>query len=140
MSLVNPWKSYRQVATQTAPPGQLVLMLFEGALRFLHSAKEAFRKDDPCDRNAGVNDNIQRAQQIIHELNAALDLQQGGEFARTMRALYEYFDRLLHRSNIQKHPDGLDEVIMHVAGLRDAWATMLRNGPVAATAAVEAAA
>ena len=49
MNLRQPWQSYRQVSTQTASPGQLVLMLFDGAIRFLDRALEGFELEDPVE-------------------------------------------------------------------------------------------
>src|SRR5882724_12147306 len=98
MHVANPWKSYRRIATQTAPPGQLVLMLYEGAIKFLERALPGFSCDDPAQANMLVHNNLQRAQDIIRELNASLNMEQGGEFAQTLRRLYDYFDRRLMES------------------------------------------
>jgi flagellar secretion chaperone FliS len=125
MHVANPWKSYRQIATQTAPPGQLVLMLYDGALRFLERAVMGFRCEDPAEANMAVHNNLQRAIDIIRELNLALDLDKGGQCAVTLRELYEYFDRRLWESNVQKRSEGVHEVIQHLTVLRDAWASML---------------
>ena len=125
MHVANPWKSYRQIATQTAPPGQLVLMLFDGALRFLDRAIAGFELQDPTEANMAVNNNLQRAMDIIRELNLSLNMEQGGECAVTLRRLYDYFDRRLWESNMHKRPEGVHEVIRHITVLRDAWATML---------------
>jgi flagellar secretion chaperone FliS len=127
MHIANPWKSYRQVATLTAPPGQIVLMLYEGALRALERALTGFSHDDPGQVNMIVHNNLQRAQEIIRELNYALNMEQGGECASTLRQLYEYFDRRIWESNVQKKSDGIKEVIRHLTELRDAWAVMLDN-------------
>ncbi len=127
MRAINPWKSYRQIATQTAPPGQLVLMLYEGALRALERALRGFTCDDPAEANSLIHNNVQRAQEIIRELNLSLNMEQGGDFASTLRRLYDYFDRRLWESDVQKKADGVEEVIRHVTVLRDAWATMLNN-------------
>jgi flagellar protein FliS len=127
MHVANPWKSYRQIATQTAPPGQLVLMLYDGALRSLERARTGFSIEDPAEANMTVHNNIQKAQDIIRELNLALNMEQGGEFAATLRRLYDYFDRRLWESNVQKRREGADEVLRHLTVLRDAWAAML-NG------------
>ncbi len=127
MHVANPWKSYRQVATQTAPPGQLVLMLYDGAIKFLERALPGFSIEDPAQANMLVHNNLQRAQDIIRELNTSLNMDQGGEFANTLRRLYDYFDRRLLESNLKKQRDGVDEVIRHLTVLRDAWATMLNN-------------
>jgi len=121
------WQSYRQVATQTAAPGQLVLMLFEGAILFLERALAGFSFDDPLERNLSVNNNILRAQAILNELNLSLDMPRGGEFSRNMRRLYDYMDRRLHESNRMKDPNGIKEIISRLTVLRDAWAQMLQN-------------
>ncbi len=123
----NPWQSYRQVAAQTAPPGQLVLMLFDGAIRFLHGAQSGFSKDDPGESNSLINNNILRAQQIIRELNICLNMDGGGELAVQLRRLYDYFDRRLQESNTRKEPVGIVEVINRLSIIRDAWAAMLEG-------------
>src|SRR2546422_247467 len=85
MKPLNPWQSYRQVATRTASPGQLVLMLYEGAIRFLERAQAGFALHDPVESNTTVNNNILRAQEIIRELDFSLNLTEGGELAFQLR-------------------------------------------------------
>ena len=121
----NPWQSYRQVATKTATPGQLVLMLFDGALRFLDKALVGFDLDDPLDSNLAINNNILKAQEILRELNMSLNMEQGGEFATTMRRLYNYYDLQLSQSNLQKDSSGVQLVIRLLSVIRGAWAEML---------------
>jgi len=127
MHVANPWKSYRQIATQTAPPGQLVLMLYEAAIRALERAMPGFSIDDPAEANTTVHNNLHRATEIIRELNMALNLEQGGDFAKTLRRLYEDGEKRRGESNMKKSPKGVEEVIRHLGVLRDAWSTMLRN-------------
>lgn len=121
----NPWQSYRQVATKTATPGQLVLMLFDGALRHLDKALVGFDLDDPLDSNLAINNNILKAQDIIRELNASLNMELGGEFSATMRRLYNYYDSQLSKSNLQKDPTGVQLVIRLLTEIRNAWSEML---------------
>jgi flagellar secretion chaperone FliS len=113
---------------QTAAPGQLVLMLLDGAIRFLDKAEHGFALDDPAEANQTIHNNIQRTQEILHELNMSLDLKQGGELACTLRDLYEYMDHRLSHSNLRKEADGLNETRRHLNTLRDAWAEMLQSG------------
>ena len=127
-SQTKAWQSYRQVATQTASPGQLVLLLYNGIIRFLEQARAGFGLDDPKEFNEAINNNLQRAQAIINELNQSLNLAEGGEFAQRMRGLYDYFDRRVHESNMAKTEPGIVEVLKHVTVLRDAWAEMLQRG------------
>jgi flagellar protein FliS len=127
MPATNPWKSYHQTATLTAPPGQIILMLYDGALRFLERALSGFDKVDPAEYNMTVNNNLQRARDIIRELDCALDVERGGELALTLHRLYEYFEHRIHASNVRKKREGVEEVVKHLNVLRDAWAAMLRG-------------
>jgi flagellar protein FliS len=127
MNHSNPWKSYREVATQTAPRGQLVLMLFDGALRFLDRALTGFTKDDPAEFNQTISNNVIRAQDIISELNQSLNLEAGGELAVHLRRVYDYLDYRLLQSNLKKETSGIHEAIERLTVLRDAWATMLSS-------------
>jgi flagellar secretion chaperone FliS len=123
----NPWQSYRQVATQTASPGQLVLMLYDGAIRFLERARQGFASDDPLEFNQTINNNILRAQAIVHELDLALDIDQGGDLAVNLRRLYHYMDRRLQEANQYKKEDGIVEILRRLTVLRNAWAEMLQK-------------
>lgn len=125
MNNLNPWQSYRQVSTKTAPPGQLVVMLYDGAIRFLECARSGFAFEDPLEFNTTINNNIARAQEIIHELNNSLDMERGGEISITLRRLYYYMDAQLVQSNLKKTPDGIEETLRHLTQLRDAWREML---------------
>jgi len=127
MKTLNPLQSYRQVATRTASPGQLVLMLYEGAIRFLERAQTGFALPDPLECNTTINNNLLRAQEIIRELDFSLNLTAGGELAFELRRLYDYFDRRLQESNQKKEPGGITEVIARLSVLRDAWASILQN-------------
>ena len=131
MHPVNPWASYRSVATRTASPGQLVLMLFDGAIRFLENSLTGFGKEDIAESYQLISNNVLRAQAIIHELNMSLDLEQGGQVAETLRQLYNYFDRRLDESNLKKIPEGIEEVLKRMIVLRDAWAQMLQGKTLA---------
>jgi flagellar protein FliS len=137
MHAPNPYKSYRQVATRTAPPGQLVLMLFDGALKSLDCALIGFECADFAERNLQVHNNLTRALDIIRELNGSLDLAAGGQLAETLRNLYNYFDQRVTDSNFKKSPEGVREIIPMLRQLRDAWFAMLAQhdaDPAAVTA------
>jgi flagellar secretion chaperone FliS len=127
MQLSNSIKSYTRIAANTAPPGVLILMLFDRALRALDTALAGFEYSDPRERNETIHNNLRRAIDIIRFLNSSLNLQEGGELAQTLRNLYVYFDGLLVKSNLRKHRDGVDEVIGHLKPLRDSWAEMLNK-------------
>jgi len=100
-------------------------MLFDGAIRFLEHALTGFHHDDPCEFNLTINNNVQRAQAIVDELNSSLDMSRGGELSRHLRTVYTYIDRPLDESNRAKTPDGIRDSIERLASLRSAWAAML---------------
>src|SRR5580704_16298593 len=109
-----PWESYRKVATQTATPAHLVLMLYDGALGFLERALAGFNSTDPRQLNQTVNNNILRAQAIIHEMNANLNMEAGGETSANFRPLYNYLYARLREANFKKQKEPLQESIMRL--------------------------
>lgn len=125
-----PWNAYRQITAQTASPGQLVLMLYDGALQFLQKALVGFDMDDPAEANETISNNLIRAQDIIYELNTTLNVQEGGQLAQTLRRLYHYMDDRLIESNLRKTPDGIHDTVRRLTILREAWQEMLRRSAV----------
>lgn len=102
-------------------------MLYEGAVKFMDRALSGFDKEDPAEANETINNNILRAQQILTELNASLDLDQGGDIALHLRRIYLHVDWRLTQSNIAKEAAGIHESIARLTVLRDAWAGMLQG-------------
>ncbi len=137
MSYQRPWNSYRQISAHTASPGQLVLMLYDGAIRFLEKSLSGFDMDDPVDYNQTINNNLLRAQSIISELSSTLNMDQGGQLAHTLRRLYSYMDDRLTESNLRKTPDGIRDTISRLTVLRDAWQEMLQRRTVESAQTVE---
>ena len=125
-------RTYRANSVLTASPGQLVLMLYDGALKALSLAQEAFNTpvEDPR-RIGAINQHLLKAQAILTELQDGLNLDAGGEFARTMHRLYDYHVRRLLEANLRKQVEPVIEVERLVRELRDAWAQMLsqQDGP-----------
>lgn len=119
-------RTYRANAILTASPGQLVLMLYDGALKAMALAREAFAipEEDPR-RIEAINTQLLKAQAILQELQSGLNLEAGGEFARTMFRLYDYHNRRLLEANMRKQVEPMLEVERLVRELRDAWAQML---------------
>lgn len=120
-------RAYKSVAVSTATPGQLVLMLFDGALRFMSTALNGFEQEDVARRMEAVNNNAIKTQKIIRELQCSLDLQNGGEFAQRMYALYDYMLDQLLRANLTKDPEPIRIVERLLREIRDAWAQMLEQ-------------
>ena len=125
-----PSQSYRTLAVETASPGRLILMLFDGAVRFLSAAEAGFEIEELRERNEAINNNLVRVQNIVTELQRSLDLQKGGEFARNMYALYDFMSTQIMEANIRKDVEPVKTVSRLLGDIRDAWLEMLENNPV----------
>lgn len=113
---------YTTVDVETASQGKLVVMLFNGAIKRAEEAKRQLGKG----KNETVHNNLIRAQEIIAELRASLDMKQG-DVAKNLDRLYEYFQHLLITANIKKAADPIDECIELMAGMRDTWQDAFRQ-------------
>jgi flagellar protein FliS len=120
-------RAYKTAAVGTATPGQLVLMLFDGALRFMSAALHGFELENIGRRIEQVNNNSIKTQKILRELQCSLDLKAGGEFAKRMYALYDYMLDQLLRGNLSKDPVPIRLVEGMLREIRDAWAQMLEQ-------------
>ncbi len=118
----NPYLQYRQNQIATASPHQLLLMLFDGALRFVRQAGEALDRRDYC----AANNYLGRAQQILAELMGALDFKQG-KLPENLFKIYEYMQHRLVEANIQKDREPLEEVKEMLVELRESWARAARG-------------
>ena len=122
-------KSYKAQSVQTASPGKLVLMLFDGYLRFTSAAVNSFEEADLTKKNEGINNNLIKAQNIVTELQSSLDMSVPGELPGTLYRLYDYVLHQLQQANLQKKPEPIAEADKVIAELREAWAEMLIQNP-----------
>jgi flagellar protein FliS len=122
-------KSYKAQSVQTASPGKLVLMLFDGYLRFTSAAKNAWSEEDMIMKNEGINNNLIRAQNIVTELQSSLDMSVPGDLPGTLYRLYDYVLTNLQQANLSKDIQKVEEADKVIAELREAWAEMLTQNP-----------
>ncbi|WP_221029981.1 flagellar export chaperone FliS [Actomonas aquatica] len=121
-------RQYQNQAVLSASPGQLVLMLYDGTLRFLRQAIDGFSpQHDEIQSIAVVHTALGKAGAILAELQSNLDHAAGGEYAANLDRLYDYYQRRLHEANIKKDVEAIQEVLRLVTELRDGWAEMLRQ-------------
>jgi flagellar protein FliS len=119
---------YRSNAILTASPGQLVLMMFDGALRSMALARGAFdRPKTDLKRIEVINRELLKAQAIIAELKGSLNHDVAGDFSATMSRLYDYYHRRLFEANLRKQVEPIIEVERLLSDIRDAWAEMLKK-------------
>jgi flagellar protein FliS len=114
-------QQYHQQQIETATPEQILIMLYEGAIRFLSQSKRALEAGQ---LEKAHNQNI-KAQRIITELMTSLDLEIGGEMAMNLYRLYDYFNFRLVEANTQRDTAKIDEVITHLRQLKETWVTAI---------------
>jgi flagellar protein FliS len=116
----DPLRSYKETQIKTATPARLVVMLYDGALKFLGLALEALgARHQRYDR---ASEYLIRTQDIITELMVSLDFDQGREIARNLFNLYLWMNRELLQGNISKSCAPLEKVKKLLVELRGVWA------------------
>jgi flagellar protein FliS len=123
--------AYRRIQTETASPADLILQLYDGLLNNLQRADDAMTAGQDL---AAANAALLRAQDIVMELVASLDLD-AGEIAQQLADLYQYVYQRLIEANVRKDRDAIAEVIRLMGRIRDAWAQIARTAPAAAAPA-----
>ncbi|MFT4034429.1 MAG: flagellar export chaperone FliS [Patulibacter sp.] len=112
--------AYRESAVLTASPVQLVVMLYDGANRFLKQAALLMEQGDKIQGGQRLG----RAQAIIEELLATLDLERGGDVAPRLQGIYVYCLRELATARFDRSTDRINEVAGLLAELRESWAEL----------------
>jgi len=120
---------YRKAAVQTASPLQLIVMLYDGAVRFMNQAVEAMGNRDLPNQNLY----LQKTQAILSELMSSLDLERGGEIATNLFSLYSFCYDELVIANLKDSPQHVQNAIKVIADLRESWAELERNQRTAPT-------
>jgi len=98
---------YKQMQIKTASPGKLLLMLYQGAVKFMKLAKKNIKEG----KIEASHKNIIKAQNIILKLQGTLNKEQGGEIAVQLESLYDFIYRELIQANLNKNTKHLDNVI-----------------------------
>ncbi len=117
MAPTNPYNQYKQTQISTANQGKLIVMLYDGAIKFLNIALDNI---EPM-RYDVVNTNIIKAQDIITELLLSLNMNEGGEISQNLFSLYMYFKRQLLEANMRKDPEMIKQILKLMKDMRDAW-------------------
>lgn len=113
-------KQYKRKQIESATPGQLVVLLYDGAIDYLNRAELELDAKDPG-KIERFHNNLIACQNIITELLVSLDMEKGGEIAQNLFRLYEYMNHRLVQANVKKDPEVLEEVKDLLAMLRGAW-------------------
>ena len=120
----NGYNTYREIGVKTASRGSLVVMLYDGAVSHL---KDAIALIDDTGRIEPSNmemygRHIQKVTDIIAELQATLNMDDGGEIAKNLMSLYIFFNKQLLDNAIRHDSKSLSKILSMLSDLRDSWA------------------
>lgn len=119
----SPLTAYKETRVKTASPGQLIVMLYNEAVKQCDTAIELL-KENPRKKPQyieKINHAINKVQDIVTELMASLDFEAGGDIAKDLFALYVFFNRELMEANIAKDAKRVGAVRTMLDDLRQAW-------------------
>ena len=114
---MNGFKAYTDNSVTTQSRGRLIIMLYEGAIKFLKMAISEIEAGNQQSKGVYIN----KAQNIISELNAVLDMDNGGEIAANLRKLYLFMGHNLSQANIKQDPEMIRVVIRLIEQLNNSF-------------------
>jgi flagellar protein FliS len=120
MSNLAPPRAYRESAVLSAQPEQLIVMLYDGARRFLGQAAIAMGEGQV----ELAHRKLRRTEDILLHLREVLDMEQGGEIAIRLQSIYMFCQSYLLKARMDRDPAKIDRVSAMLGELRDAWATI----------------
>lgn len=122
--------AYKETSVKTASPGSLILMLYTEGIKEINLAISKMRVPKiPAKDIEAINNHIIKAQEIITELMAALDMDIGGEIAANLLSIYSYFNQQLLTANLKKDYKPLLDVSSMMQELYDVWKQILESQP-----------
>ena len=124
----NPYKSYVETQVATATPEKLLIMLYNGALQRCLAARRAMTEGN----REAVHHSLVKAQAIVTEMSASLDLERGGELAEGLERIYDYIYRTLVQANLSQDAHPVEECENLLQVLLESWQEALLNGGPAA--------
>ena len=114
------YAAYNKNKIMTASPGELTLMLYEGAIKFCNIAINAVEQNDV----PKAHTNIIKVGNILRYLRNTLDMKY--PVAKHFDRMYEYLDRRLVQANVKKDVEILNEINEHLHSIRDTWKEVMR--------------
>lgn len=109
--------AYKENSVTTQSRGRLIVMLYDGAVKFLNQAIEEIEAGNIADKGVYIG----KATDIINELNVVLDIEAGGKIAQDLRRLYEFMVRHILQASIKNDPQMIREVITLLNDLNEGW-------------------
>ena len=121
MSMNSAYAQYGNNKILTASPGELTLMLYEGAIKFCNIAVLGIEQGNI----QKAHDNIMKTQRIIEEFQITLNHKY--PVAKDFDAVYTYMIQKLREANLKKDKEMLEEVLAHLRTMRDTWKEVMRR-------------
>ena len=119
-------KEYRRNEIATSSQGKLIVMMYEGAIKFVNLAIEGVNSKDPSKKGKYIN----KAHDIVNELSLALDIKKGGEVAQRLEALYQFMLNQLTLANIKSDQKALESILKILVPLLEAWTELFAKNQV----------
>ena len=116
VALQNSYQRYKQASVETAPPERLLIMLYEGAIKFSFQTQKALEEK----KYEEANRNNLRVQDILVELNQTLD-HSYGEIPLRLSRLYDFYHRQMILANMKKDPELVQPVLTFLQNFRTMW-------------------
>ncbi|MBU0509638.1 flagellar export chaperone FliS [bacterium] len=113
---------YKQADVSCSRP-QLVLLLCDGAIRYLREASDHLQAGRWAEKGRAVD----AAHECLRELRRGLDFNQGGEVAATLDKMYDFLGTKLMIANIKREPEQFRQIIQSLEGMRDAWRELFQR-------------
>lgn len=113
----NPYQQYKKTSIESASREKILLLMYEGAIRFVKLAINAIEKNNIADKGTYIG----RAYDVIMELNNTLDHEVGGELAQNLESLYIFMTDNLTKANINNDKKSLEDVLKILLTLHEGW-------------------
>jgi len=130
MSYKNASSSYKEAKVKTAGQGQLIVMLYDEAVKQLTKATELLHLNINEKRDPGrieqISKSVLKTQEIITELTVSLDFDNGGDIAKNLFSIYTWFNRELVEANINQDLNRMLTVKDMLLDLKNTW-SMVAN-------------
>jgi flagellar protein FliS len=124
-------QAYIQTQVSSRSPLELVVLLYEGLIRFTGEARSAIERRDLVAKRAAMS----RGLAVLSELQSTLNMAEGGELAVALDNLYTYINGRLLDGSMQNSVEPLDETLKLASTLRDAWSEIASRDIVEGSAA-----
>ncbi len=125
---------YKQTSITTASRGQIIIILYEGCVKFLKKAREAMEQKNIAEKGMYIG----KAQDIINELNNSLNHEVGGELTKELERLYDYMFDQTAQANLNNDVGPLDVTLKLLDTLLEGWRdAVAKSGNVVMTPGID---